>query len=44
VSSQRLLDSETADPQQHLQAAGVIGQRLFATLDETTHAPSTACA
>ncbi len=43
VSSQRLLESETADPHQHLQAASVIGQRLFTTLDETTHA-ATACA
>jgi NAD(P)H dehydrogenase (quinone) len=44
VSSQRLLDSETADPQQLLRAAGDIGQRLFATLDETTQAPAIACA
>ena len=44
VSSQLLFDSETADPQQHLQAADAIGQRLFATLDETTHAPAAACA
>ncbi|MCM2459775.1 NAD(P)H-dependent oxidoreductase [Pseudomonas sp. CG7] len=44
VSSQRLLDSDTADPQQLLRAAGDIGQRLFATLDETTQAPAIACA
>lgn len=44
VSSQRLLDSETADPQQLLRAAGDIGQQLFATLDETTQAPAIACA
>lgn len=45
VSSQRLLESETLDPQMHLQAASVIGQRLFATHEQASHAPiATACA
>ncbi|ROM67328.1 NAD(P)H dehydrogenase [Pseudomonas brassicacearum] len=42
VSSQRLLDSETLDPKQHLEAAGVIGQRLFASADEATQVHRTA--
>lgn len=35
VSSQRLLESETLDPALHLNAAYLIGQRLFATVEET---------
>ncbi|MCP2072394.1 UNVERIFIED_ORG: NAD(P)H dehydrogenase (quinone) [Pseudomonas lini] len=40
VSSQRLLESETLDPALHLDTANLIGQRLFATVEEAAQLTS----
>ncbi|WP_434600842.1 NAD(P)H-dependent oxidoreductase [Pseudomonas sp. Z4-7] len=36
VSSERLLDSETLDPNVHLQKARALGQRVFSAIEQTT--------
>ncbi|WP_434568339.1 NAD(P)H-dependent oxidoreductase [Pseudomonas sp. Z3-8] len=36
MSSERLLDSETLDPNVHLQTARALGQRVFSAIEQTT--------